>query len=296
MPNKYTDQQMIWAAQISYFNFTKDEIEDWKSKHQNEYPTVRELLLNRANAYKNGYIPNAGLKTDDPAREEAYKALYNFDTAKAAVIDPNTGEIADEGTRTNVEFINALLGINYQEVCEEYKDPIGEVWDIGTLESPDVIVDGEAQWYLECADWKVYSVKDHNSGSQSGLYALTLMPAEGEAIVAYRGSEIGIVDGNEQTIQFLMDWMYADGGLAYGTLTDQEKYAAEYLKMILDDENFTSVASSGHSLGGDLALTAAVISAYDDEKYVQGASFDGPGHPQKFMKLYADRIEAIQPA
>ena len=68
------------------------------------------------------------------------------------------------------------------------------------------------------------------------------------------------------------------------------------MQMILDDENFTSVASSGHSLGGDLALTVAVISAYDDEKYVQGASFDGPGHPKEFMELYEDRIEAVQPA
>ena len=90
------------------------------------------------------------MKTDDPDRLIAYKVFYNYNSDKAAVIDPALGEIADEGTRISVEFVNALLGINYQEVCEEYKDKIGNVFDIkgnemlnaeGVL-TPDVVVDG----------------------------------------------------------------------------------------------------------------------------------------------------------
>ena len=59
MPNKSTDQQMIWAAQISYFNFTDAEVQTWKQDYE-EYPTVRELLLNRAKVYENGYITKCG--------------------------------------------------------------------------------------------------------------------------------------------------------------------------------------------------------------------------------------------
>ena len=72
--NTYTDQEMIWAAQLSYIDFTDDEVQEWYSNHNKTYPTVRELLLQRAAKSNRETIEY--LTIDDPRREDIYRAYY----------------------------------------------------------------------------------------------------------------------------------------------------------------------------------------------------------------------------
>lgn len=308
--SNYTDRQMIFAAQLSYLDFTQEEIDYWRNEHNDEYPTVRELLLNRA-----GIIDNNISVEDltDSELNDIFSTHYNYDSSNKK-----------EGMNEVRRFIERLIGVNEEKannntdedhvkiVNKKYTNPeTGEVteyadleinnkvdsscvWDLDTSASSiatHVIEDdqNEKVYFLECADWKVYSVKDKNFATESGMFALTVMPSEGDAIVVFRGSEQGASNNenhtpHEQGYQFVLDWLQADFGLPQCEITAQERDAANYLRSIMNDDNFSKVSVSGHSLGGELALTAAALVVDDLNKFQQGISFDGPGHPNEFYK------------
>ncbi|MCR4697181.1 MAG: DUF2974 domain-containing protein [Lachnospiraceae bacterium] len=310
MSELFTDRQMIFAAQLSYLDFDKNVLNDWKMKFDKEEPTVRELLIFSAlDKEKRESIESINdVIITAELRQEIYKTHYNYNPY-----------IDGEGKREVERFIDRLIGVDYYNAknntdesnytCKELYDVDGNVittttyWDsridasnVWDLTDDDMA--NHSRWdanngklyCLECANWKVYDVYDKNSVWDSGIFALTLKPIEGEAIVAYRGSE-NSASGNpnndifEQRDQDMLDWVMADFGLQLETITDQERDAATYLTKILNSANFTQVSVSGHSLGGELALTSATMAVKDLSKFKQGASFDGPGHPLAFFEL-----------
>lgn len=153
----------------------------------------------------------------------------------------------------------------------------------------DDIISGRSEY----AQWRLADVHDMNS--ENGLYAVTLLTEEGEAIVAFRGSESENNYGTDP-IQIRFDWLEADLGIASGDITTQEFYAALYLNTVLNDSRYRSITVTGHSLGGDLALVSTVFNCNNEniDKIQRSVSFDGPGHPPAFFEKYNQQIAMVK--
>lgn len=158
----------------------------------------------------------------------------------------------------------------------------------------DDIIEGRSKY----AQWRIADVYDFNY--VNGLYAVTILTEEHEAIVAFRGSEsfTNTFYGAQvmDPYQMLFDWFAADGGIALCNLTEQEKCATAYLTHILLNPEYEGIAVTGHSLGGDLAHVSTMLNC--DNPYIykisQSVSFDGPGHPQLFHMLYQREKNAVK--
>ena len=316
MSELFTDREMILAAQLSYLEFDQTVLDELAFKLKG-YPTVRELIIytaltesERADINDSNDLKDKIILTD--LRERIYKVHYNYNP-----------EVESEGRSEVERFIDRLIGVdlseatnntdesNYKwvtfydpndvEKLEPYYEHVRDenidasnVWDL--TDKDRAVYNDYSPWngkryYLECAEWKVYNVLgDQNSIWGSGIYALTLMPTDDEAIVSFRGSENSADknpnhDSSAQNVQNALDWVIGDFTLQLNVITDQERDAAAYLKTILEKDEFSQVSTTGHSLGGELALTAAAISVDNLEKFKQGNSFDGPGHPEEYYKL-----------
>ena len=141
-----------------------------------------------------------------------------------------------------------------------------------------------------CQGWKVVSVE--NNQEETGLFALTIETGENEAIVAFRGSE------SVDTDQLIKDWGWADFGMLNAKATAQEEMAYQYLAEVGDAFTYENLTLTGHSLGGNLSHVAAVY-AYENDKELysrisQSVSFDGPGHPEEYIKEHQEAIDAVQ--
>ena len=153
----------------------------------------------------------------------------------------------------------------------------------------DDIISGRSEY----AQWRLADVNDMNS--ENGLYAVTLLTDEEEAIVAFRGSESANNYGTD-SVQIQFDWLEADLGIASGEFTRQEIYAAVYINTVLNDSRYKSITVTGHSLGGDLALVSTVINCNNEniDKIQRSVSFDGPGHPPAFFEKYNKQITMVK--
>lgn len=97
-----------------------------------------------------------------------------------------------------------------------------------------------------CSSWKVVDVRDNNS--TTGMYACMIETSEGDAIVAFRGSE------DLANNQLYLDWLKADVGLLDSTATEQQTDAEEYISYISGlSKQYDTYVFAGHSLGGNLA-------------------------------------------
>ena len=127
--------------------------------------------------------------------------------------------------------------------------------------------------------WTITSVCDKNA--ETGFYACVIETSPGEAAVGFRGSE-----GFSDYKNFVDDWGNADLKLLNSTLTTQQSEVDAFLaenKALLN--GYKSLEMTGHSLGGNLAEYATIMSSkYGlDDNITRCVSLDGPGFSDEFM-------------
>ena len=275
-----SSQDMIIASQIAYLNINMQDIDKYQLINPNKYPSIREILINRCEGETNVYSGK---------REEAYKTHYCYreDAKGMNEIEP---------------FIDGILGIEEGIENDSNLKSSGNVFDLDKNNCLYEWVDGKKYYKLDCSDWKVLSVQDANDST--GFYAVTLITGEHideqgnvkyDVTVSFRGSESMDNTGIDLGC-LLTDWVVSDAGLLKGEATPQAKMAGNYLARILENPMIENVMLSGHSLGGNLAFTAAVLNAdnANAEKIKDAFSFDGPGYTEEFRGYYASNIEKIK--
>ena len=136
--------------------------------------------------------------------------------------------------------------------------------------------------------WKVVDVCDHNH--VSGMYATLIDNGSGDAIIGFRGSE------SENLGNIVTDWVASDLGLLNNTLTPQQADAEIYTDYLWSEygDKYDSFSFSGHSLGGNLAMHAAINAPVGMRDNIDHAiSFDGPGFSNEYLMSHAAQINAM---
>ncbi len=138
----------------------------------------------------------------------------------------------------------------------------------------------------EMDSWKISAV--HDTNSQNGFYGCIIDTGDGNASLAFRGSE-----GFDNPEGLVHDWLSADAGLLNSVQTRQheevERFLAKYQNQI---NSYDSVSLTGHSLGGNLSDYATLVShkyGFDD-KIDRSVSLDGPGFSNEFITLHMAEI------
>ncbi len=136
-----------------------------------------------------------------------------------------------------------------------------------------------------CEKWIVMDVRDDQHSS--GMYACMLETGEGDALIGFRGSESDTLE------QVGRDWVAADVGLLNSVLTHQQQEAQKYIQDLYNryGDHYDSFAMTGHSLGGNLAMHAA-ITAPDGmrDQIVQCVNLDGPGFSNNYIMAHLSDI------
>ncbi|WP_033168226.1 Mbeg1-like protein [Clostridium sp. KNHs205] len=133
---------------------------------------------------------------------------------------------------------------------------------------------------IDLDSWKITQI--HDTNKDNGFYGCIIETSENEAIVAFRGSE------STTDAQFEYDWINADIGLLNNNRTPQQAEVDVFLSAIKDNgylDKYTYVASTGHSLGGNLSDYFTIKAANDfSDKIKQSVNFDGPGFSKEFLE------------
>lgn len=140
-----------------------------------------------------------------------------------------------------------------------------------------------------CADWVIKDVRNNNN--TTGMYACMIETGDGEALIAFRGSETDSID------DYILDWGASDAGLLNSVLTPQQASAQAYMEYIYEKygDEYDRFSVTGHSLGGNLA-EHATITAPDGmkDKIIQCVNLDGPGFSNQYLIAHASDIEKIK--
>lgn len=130
--------------------------------------------------------------------------------------------------------------------------------------------------------WKISAV--HDTNPQNGFCGCIIETAPGEATLAFRGSE-----GMDNAEGGIHDWGASDFGLLNSVQTRQQKEVDRFLKKYKEQINgYDSITLTGHSLGGNLAEYATLVShkyGFDD-KVDRCVSLDGPGFSNEFLTAH----------
>ena len=146
-------------------------------------------------------------------------------------------------------------------------------------------------------NWAIVDIYDSNKNTvnDTGFYGCVIDVGEGDAIVAFRGSE-----GATDLSNLQHDWIEADLGLVNSTLTIQQGEVYKFLKKISESDyinNYDSLGLTGHSLGGNLAMHGAIVSAMPeiglDDKLKRCVSYDGPGYSDEYIDYYEKYINKV---
>ena len=140
-------------------------------------------------------------------------------------------------------------------------------------------------------NWKIVSI--HDTNAQNGFYACIVETSPGNAVVCFRGTE-GLLDFG--ALQNEYDMVGADLGLLNSVCTNQQAEVERFLAANKDLlSKYDNITMTGHSLGGNLAEYATIMSyKYGlDKKIKQCASLDGPGFSDEFIKTNREHILAM---
>jgi hypothetical protein len=132
----------------------------------------------------------------------------------------------------------------------------------------------------------------HNTNNENGFYGCIIETSDKEAIVAFRGSE----EPNGKQLRF--DWINADLALINNKRTTQQAEVDKFLEDIKTNgylDKYTSVASTGHSLGGNLSdyFTIRSVDYGISDKIKQSVSFDGPNFSKEFLEDNKKQIDSV---
>lgn len=137
--------------------------------------------------------------------------------------------------------------------------------------------------------WKFVGV--HDTNDKNGFYACMIETSDDELAVCFRGSESMNSYSNVKN-----DWIKADVGLVNSTCTNQHEEVHRFYEANNDLlERYESLTMTGHSLGGNLAEYATIVSdeyGFDDN-IKQCVSMDGPGFSDEFLDEYRDEIKKM---
>ncbi|MEI7024798.1 Mbeg1-like protein [Paenibacillus sp. y28] len=136
-------------------------------------------------------------------------------------------------------------------------------------------------------DWKITNIVSHNEKTESGFVAYTFVPEAGQAAVAFRGSE------PMEELLYRNDWLNNATSM-YAELTVQQQEAKQYMERYM--KPYDPITVTGHSLGGNLALSVTVTA---DEavraKIAETITFNAPGFNRTFIDRHQAVISAMAP-
>ncbi len=201
------------------------------------------------------------------------------------------GKYTDAESMTFSRIAYQDLNDGYQMALRSGKYPDGKVplsalppSDIAKLKSECGLTDSQIN------SWKLADV--HDTNAKNGFYGCVVDTGDGRAAVAFRGSEDMLV-GNSGAD----DWADADFKLLNQTQTRQQAEVDRFLAKNKDMlSQYDSISTTGHSLGGNLAEYAAIVSdKYGlDKKISQCTSLDGPGFNKEFLAEHKEQIEKMR--
>ncbi|RSD27083.1 Mbeg1-like protein [Mesobacillus subterraneus] len=130
-------------------------------------------------------------------------------------------------------------------------------------------------------DWKIDNYTNNNNST--GFVAYTFVPKQGEAVIAFRGSE-----AMDDPRHLNTDWDN-NGTTLYKAETVQQAEAIQYLNKVGD--KYSSLSVTGHSLGGNISLAGSLL-ANDDirDKIWTVRTFNAPGFNREFINANDQRI------
>lgn len=144
--------------------------------------------------------------------------------------------------------------------------------------------------------WSIAAVRDTNN--DTGFYGCVIDTGDGNAIVAYRGSE-GMGTDASGIANLQHDWVEADLGILNSDGENKTTNQYQEAKAFLSDESFQNtikqynkVTLTGHSLGGNLAAFSMIVAEECGigQNFERCVSFDGPGFSDEFIEHYKDDI------
>ena len=138
--------------------------------------------------------------------------------------------------------------------------------------------------------WKITVI--HDTNTKNGFYGCIIETSDKDAIVAFRGSE------STTDAQFEYDWINADIGLLNNNQTPQQAEVDVFIEDINKNgylDKYTRVASTGHSLGGNLSdyFTIQAANTGFSKKITQSVNFDGPGFSKEFLEKNKKQIDSM---
>ena len=236
----YTDKQLLRAAQIAYYNINSYAI----SQVQSSYPVNTNGytlcdLFNYSEIFRNSIYSNltASIGVDD--------FVVNEDTTLSQIFELK--DIKDN------EAKKVMISDVYKLIDEITTGDLGSWKLVSYIFNDDIGVPGVAG-ELTSDGW----VHENFSISGDGLCAYVFETSDDSAIVAFRGSQPLNGAGDVFSLDFVSDWLSADGGLAIDdddTLQQQSVY--QFIEGYVNSLGYDHYAFAGHSLGGNLAMHAA---------------------------------------
>ena len=137
-----------------------------------------------------------------------------------------------------------------------------------------------------CGDYRILDVCDMEDKGESGLYAYVVETDTNHAAIVVRGTSQGF------------EWITEDYALLNrgGEETAEQEEIRRYLAYIEKDPKYDDYSFSilGHSLGGELAMHAAITSSSEmKERIDRVVSMDGPGFSEEYLRDHASEIRKL---
>jgi pimeloyl-ACP methyl ester carboxylesterase len=258
----YSDEDLLNATQVAYLNFTSDEVLDYWDKHPDA--TIAELLT----------VDTSNMEFAQDQLAEAQAKLASMQAPDNHNLSRN---VRDMGVGVDMTYTPAYMEAEKEVI--RWEERIDLLEDIKNNENG-------------CGDWKIVTSVNESGKEGSGFAACVIETGEGEAIVAFHGSE------SVDFTMFQKDWIEADFMLLNTTQTLQQARATAYMdevvEQVANEKGYETLTFTGHSLGGNLAHHAA-ITAPDDlkDRIVQAYSFDGPGFSEEYHREHGNQEKSM---
>ena len=134
-----------------------------------------------------------------------------------------------------------------------------------------------------CLNWQIAMIANDQAGS--GMYGIMINDGYGGAIFSFRGTEFDT--------QPILDGILADGGILDSTETWQQSVARDFIRVAYErhGNEYDSFSFTGHSLGGNLAIDAAINAPFAmRDKIYSIYGFDSPGFCTDYWDRYRQQI------
>ena len=209
--------------------------------------------------------------------------------------DMFSDELGDDGIPTFAQIVAACQKENYRLW---FRDMTGD--------EPDFFnkaIDDSINPPLNYANWKIVGIYDDNDNS--GFYAVAIETGEYIANSVENGV-IFSVRGTEPTTneQMYLDLVNTDLNIINSDVTAQDLVMYDYLDnefaTLLEQKGYSNLATTGHSLGGYLAFSAAAHIMLQKNScanaiFMQGTNIDGPGVTEENLEVNKDIYAKLDP-